>query len=348
MAQILEADAAAIRRAADLLRAGALVAFPTETVYGLGGDARADEAVGVIFAAKGRPSYNPLIVHVAGFAAAERLGVFGDMARRLAAQHWPGPLTLVVRRRRDCGLSGLVSAGLDTVAIRVPGHPVARALLEQCAIPVAAPSANRSGHVSATTARHVVDDLGEVEALALILDDGPCPLGIESTVIDVSGKAPVILRPGSVVALAGQAAPGPQLIDGDISEPARPRAPGLLASHYAPRARLRLNATKLRAGEALLAFGADVPVHDGATVNLSERGDLDEAAANLFAALRVLDASGAAVIAVMPVPQSGAGLAINDRLRRAAAPRATDQEREPERGKTPAGTMVARKGLPVR
>ena len=311
------ADEAAIAEAAALLRAGELVAFPTETVYGLGGDATNDRAVARIFAAKGRPSFNPLIAHVPDLAAAEREVVFNACARALAARFWPGPLTLVLPRREDCRISLLACAGLETAAVRAPAHPVAQRLLRLAAIPVAGPSANPSGAVSPTTAAHALEGLeGKV---ALVLDAGPCPVGVESTVLgfDSAGR-PRLLRPGGVTLEAIEALVGPTPHEADA---ARPQSPGQLESHYAPRAPLRLNATVAMPGEALLAFGPAAPAADGAALNLSPSGDLAEAAANLFAHLRALDAGGAAVIAVMPIPECGLGRAINDRLRRAAAPR---------------------------
>ena len=303
------ATAEAIAQAARILAGGGLVAFPTETVYGLGADAGNGEAVAGIFAAKGRPRFNPLIVHVASLDEAERHGEFSDIARKLARAFWPGALTLVVPRRADSSLSLLVSAGLDTVALRVPSHPVARELLRLSGRPIAAPSANVSGAVSATTALHVAEGLDD--KVDFILDGGPAMLGLESTVIGFDGDIPVLLRPGAIAreeieAVAGKLAAA----DGKI------RSPGQLESHYAPRAALRLNADTARSGEVLLGFG-DVA---GARLNLSPRGDLKQAAANLFAMLRELD-KGAAAIAVSPIPDTGLGEAINDRLQRAAAPR---------------------------
>jgi L-threonylcarbamoyladenylate synthase len=323
-APIRAATPQAIADAAQLLRQGRLVAFPTETVYGLGADACDDRAVAAIFAAKGRPSFNPLIVHVARPAEAEALAVFSDHARRLAEAFWPGPLTLVLPRRADCPVSLLASAGLDTLALRVPRHPVAQALLAACGRPLAAPSANRSGEVSPTTAAHVAESLGA--AVALILDGGATPVGIESTVLDLSAEPPALLRPGAVTADQIEAVIGP-IGRGTAAElGTAPRlSPGMLTRHYAPRTPLRLNATAAGADEALLAFGPRVPPGAAATLNLSARGDLVEAAANLFAMLRQLDHGGAAgrfaTIAVMPIPDEGLGIAINDRLRRAAAPR---------------------------
>jgi len=315
MADISPAGAVAIARAAALLRAGRLVAFPTETVYGLGGDATNDHAVAAIFAAKARPRFNPLIVHVRDLAGAERLAVFNSPARRAAARFWPGPLTLVLPRQADGGLSLLASAGLDTVAIRVPDHPVAQALLREADRPIAAPSANRSGRVSPTQGAHVAEDLGD--DVELILDDGPTPVGLESTVLDVSGEVPALLRPGPVTfealtdLLGAIALPGSGL----------PRSPGMLPSHYAPRLPVRVAATEASPGEALLAFGPDAPSGFAEVLWLSRSGDLAEAAANLFAMLRRLDRPSFTGIAVMPIPEHSLGRAINDRLRRAAAPR---------------------------
>lgn len=313
------ADQEAIEEAGRLLRAGALVAFPTETVYGLGADATNGRAVAAIFETKGRPRINPLIVHVAHLAEAERIAEMGAPARRLAAAFWPGPLTLVLKRRAEAGLSDLVSAGLDTVAVRVPGHPIAQALLAAAGRPLAAPSANRSGRVSPTTAQHVADDLGPRPAM--ILDGGPTAYGLESTVVDATGDDVVLLRPGAIPREAIEGVLGRALAAGRASDDVSPSSPGQLASHYAPRAGLRLDARDVRPGEALLAFGANVPATPGPALNLSPTEDLKEAAAGLFAALRALDATGCAVIAVMPIPETGLGEAINDRLRRAAAPR---------------------------
>ncbi len=308
---------AGLARAAALIREGGLVAFPTETVYGLGADATNARAVAAIYAAKGRPSFNPLIVHVADAQAAAPYVVMDEIARRLADAFWPGPMTLVLRRKPGCAIADLVSAGLDTLAIRVPDHPVARALLKACGRPVAAPSANRSGHVSATTAGHVAADLGD--QVALILDGGPTAHGLESTVLDVTGPAVVMLRPGAVPAETIEAALGITLVRA-FDAGATPASPGQLESHYAPRAAVRLEARDVKPGEALLAFGEALPT-SGPVINLSPGRDTIEAAANLFAALRALDASGAATIAVMPIPMQGLGEAINDRLRRAAARR---------------------------
>jgi len=315
IAAISHAGPSAIARTAALLRAGRLVAFPTETVYGLGGDATNDHAVAAIFAAKARPRFNPLIVHVRDLAYAETLAVFTAPAHRAAARFWPGPLTLVLPRHPASGLSLLASAGLDTIAIRVPAHPVAQALLREAGLPIAAPSANRSGRVSATDAAHVAEDLGD--DVALILDGGPSPVGLESTVLDLSGKAPALLRPGAVTLEALTELLGPIALPGS----ALPKSPGMLASHYAPRLPVRVAATEARPGEALLAFGSDAPPGFAQVLWLSRSGDLAEAAANLFAMLRRLDQFCFTGIAVMPIPEHGLGRAINDRLRRAAAPR---------------------------
>ncbi|HJW42148.1 MAG TPA: L-threonylcarbamoyladenylate synthase [Rhizomicrobium sp.] len=310
--RLRRADDGAIAEAARILRVGRLVAFPTETVYGLGADATNGRAVARIFEAKGRPRFNPLIVHVADVTAAERLATFNKTATGLARAFWPGPLTLVLPRGPGCRLSELVSAGLGTVALRVPAHPVAAQLMAYSGLALAAPSANASGRITATTADHVAQSLGD--AVDFILDDGPTPLGLESTVIGFDGDAPVLLRTGAIPRDAIKA------VAGALSAP-RPgvvQAPGQLASHYAPRAALRLNALDARSGEVLLGFGPTAPA---SVRNLSTSGDLREAAANLFAMLHELDASGADAIAIMPVPEQGLGEAINDRLRRAATPR---------------------------
>jgi L-threonylcarbamoyladenylate synthase len=311
----------AVSEAAALLRAGALVAFGTETVYGLGADATNGRALAAVFEAKGRPRFNPLICHFATAEAAFAQVEPGKLARVLAQHVWPGPLTMVLRRRPECRIHPLASAGLDTVAVRVPGHAGARALLSAAGVPVAAPSANRSGSVSPTTARHVLDDLAD--RIAAVLDFGPSDVGVESTVLDLSTPVPVLLRPGGVPLETIEALIGP--VNGPQPQGAAGvRSPGMLASHYAPRAPLRLDAHEVHPGEALLAFGPRLP-GSAAIWQLSEAGDLLEAAARLFAGLRRLDqevaARGLRGIAAMPVPAAGLGLAINDRLRRAAAPR---------------------------
>lgn len=316
---IRTADPQAIEDAGRLIRDGRLVAFPTETVYGLGADATNGEAVARIFLAKGRPHFNPLIVHVPNVDHAAALGQFSGVANQLAAAFWPGPLTLVVPRHQNSGISELVSAGLPTLAIRVPDHPIAQALLRSAARPLAAPSANRSGHISATLAGHVAADLGT--SVAMILDGGATVHGLESTVVDATGGDIIILRPGAI-----SVAPLVDVLGRKVRRTApgsseAPISPGQLASHYAPRAAIRLNAHHVTPGEALLAFGGSELDTNGPSFNLSPSGSLIEAAANLFAALRNLDATGVAAIAVMPIPESGLGEAINDRLQRAAAPR---------------------------
>lgn len=320
--RLLKAGPVALAEAASALREGSLVAFPTETVYGLGADAGNGEAVARLYAAKGRPSFNPLIAHVADFAAARKLARFNEAAEKLAKAFWPGPLTLVLPRQTDCRVSELATAGLDSIAIRVPDHPLAHALLQAFGGPVVAPSANRSGHVSPTDAAHVAADLdGRID---LILDGGPARVGIESTIVACL-DGPVLLRPGGIPSAALEKVLGEPLQERPTTpHHEEPLAPGMLASHYAPRAKLRRAAHDVRKGEALLAFGPDLPPGaEGAAkiLNLSPRGDLIEAAANLFSHLRALDACGTAMIAVMPVPHEGLGEAINDRLARAAAPR---------------------------
>jgi L-threonylcarbamoyladenylate synthase len=307
-----------IPAAAALLRAGRLVAFPTETVYGLGADATNAEAVAAVFEAKGRPRFNPLICH---FSDPDQ--VFGEvvatpLARRLAARFWPGPLTLVLPRQPVSRIAALATAGLDTLAVRIPAHPVARELIAAVGRPLAAPSANRSGRVSPTRAKHVLAELEE--CVAAVIESGPCAVGVESTVLDLSGGVPVLLRPGGVSLEALEVELGPISRGDSHGAGGAPRSPGLLLSHYAPRLPLRLGATAAAADEALLAFGPPPPAR--LTFQLSEAGDVVEAATRLFEGLHWLDAAapqqGLARIAVMPVPETGLGLAINDRLRRAA------------------------------
>ena len=314
---------AAIAAAVAALAAGRLVGLPTETVYGLGADATDGRAVAAIYAAKGRPSFNPLIAHVPDLAAAERHGIFDARARALARAFWPGPLTLVVAKRPDSPISDLASAGLDTIGLRVPADTVTREILARFGRPVAAPSANRSGRVSPTRAEDVVEELGA--AVAEVIDTGATPVGVESTIVALLDGPPRLLRPGGVPREAIEAVLGTPLADEPPPvDDAAPLAPGMLSSHYAPRARVRLEATSVAPGEALITFGADRPAgadRAAAIFELSPSGDLAEAAANLFRGLRLLDASGAATIAVMPIPAEGLGEAIVDRLRRAAAPR---------------------------
>jgi L-threonylcarbamoyladenylate synthase len=321
-ARVVPADPAHIVEAARLLRAGRLVAFPTETVYGLGAVATNDGAIAALFAAKARPADNPLIVHLADASGAGPLARMDSRARLLAERFWPGPLTLVLPRKEGSPLSPLVTAGLDTVALRVPCAPIARALLEAVMLPVAAPSANPSGRLSPTTAEHVALALGD--RVALVLDGGPAPVGVESTVLDLSGPVPRLLRPGAVTREAIEAVIG--VVAGPLpGHAAGPlRSPGQMASHYAPTRPVRLQAGLVRPDEALLAFGPRPLEGARHTLNLSPTGDLDEAARNLFAMLHALDREDVRAIAVMPIPEEGLGEAINDRLRRAAAPRPRD------------------------
>ncbi|WP_199259991.1 L-threonylcarbamoyladenylate synthase [Paracoccus binzhouensis] len=313
--RILRNDTQGIAAAATLLARGELVAIPTETVYGLAGDARDARAVARIYEAKGRPSFNPLIVHLPDLAAAERIAVFDEAARALARAFWPGALTMVLPLRERASIASLVTAGLDTVAIRVPAHPAAQALMRTFGGPLAAPSANPSGRISPTAAAHVADPrTGLGGRIAAVLDAGPCPVGVESTIIGWIEGAPALLRPGGVAAEAIEAVLGRPLLR-PAANPDAPNAPGQLTSHYAPRSPLRLEAQAARPGEVLIGFG---PV--AGEMTLSAGGDLAEAAARLFDLLHRADALGRP-IAVAPVPETGLGAAINDRLRRAAAPR---------------------------
>jgi L-threonylcarbamoyladenylate synthase len=318
--RMIPAETGGAEAAARCLAAGGLVAFPTETVYGLGADATSGEAVARLYAAKGRPAFNPLIAHVDNVASARKLAILDDDAERLAEAFWPGPLTLVLLKQQACPVSDLATAGLDTIALRVPDHPVAQDILSAFGRPVVAPSANRSGHVSPTQAAHVMADLrGRID---LIVDGGPTLVGVESTIV-ACGERTVLLRPGGLPRHDIEKVLGHSVIRPDrrARDEEAPAAPGMLASHYAPRARLRLDATDFRDGEAILAFGPANDVPGARLLNLSPSGDLVEAAANLFAHLRALDRTGTAAIAVMPVPHDGLGEAINDRLQRAAAPR---------------------------
>jgi L-threonylcarbamoyladenylate synthase len=301
-----------IARAAQLLKAGGLVAFPTETVYGLGAVATDDRAVARIYAAKGRPNFNPLIVHVPDLVAAERLGQLGDWERKLAAAFWPGPLTLVVERVKNCPVSLLCSAGLSTLALRVPSHPLALDMLRAVGVPVAAPSANASGRISPTTAQHVRTSLGG--AVDMILDGGACQTGVESTVVRIIENRPTLLRAGGVPREAIEHVLGLKLL---AAAGGPVHSPGQLESHYAPRARLRLNAVQPESGETYIGFGT----YAHGPLSLSRRGDTQEAASNLFRLLHEVDAMGVQAIAIAPIPMSGLGEAINDRLLRAAAPR---------------------------
>ena len=314
----LAADPAGIAAAAALLRRGGLVGFPTETVYGLGADATSAAAVAGIYAAKGRPRFNPLIAHVADLEAAAEQGRFDADALALARAFWPGPLTLVVPAAPGCTVSDLARAGLDSVALRVPAHPVARALIAEAGLPVAAPSANRSGRISPTAAAHVLADLeGRIDA---VLDGGPTAVGVESTIVACLG-VPTLLRPGGVTRAAVEAVLGRSLAASAVGGPTV--APGMLLSHYAPRAAVRLDAEELRRGEAGLDFGSRFAGQGGPVLDLSRHCDLAEAAANLFGFLRGLDErlDGRGSIAVAPIPEEGLGEAIRDRLARAAAAR---------------------------
>jgi L-threonylcarbamoyladenylate synthase len=319
--RLTDASEASVAEAARCLQDGGLVAFPTETVYGLGADAANPAAIARLYLAKGRPAFNPLIAHVGDLKAAEKIARFDSQARRLAEAFWPGPLTLVLPKAPNCPVAELATAGLDTVAVRIPAHGVASALLQAFGGAVVAPSANLSGHVSPTTAAHVRADLeGRID---MILDGGPVEVGVESTIVGCF-DLPMLLRPGGLPREAIERLLGRALVQ-PPEEPAsatnQPLAPGMLASHYAPRTPVRLQAVDARPGEAVLAFGAAaLPglAKAAAVMNLSETGDLAEAAANLFGYLRALDALSAAGIAVMPVPNHGLGEAINDRLRRAA------------------------------
>lgn len=311
------ATQSSIQSAARILARGGVVAFPTETVYGLGAVATNAKAVLRVYEMKGRPRFNPLIAHVADIECARSHGEFNAEAHKLAEAFWPGPLTMVLKKRSESRICDLVSAGLETIALRIPANETARSLLRAAGCPLAAPSANRAGHVSPTTAAHVAADLGE--GPDIILDGGDAALGLESTVVDLSGSEPLLLRPGGLPREEIEKALGMPL--GETVHSAQPASPGQLASHYAPRAALRLDATSLAPGESLLAFGPNPLGAENSMVNLSPKGDIREAATRLFAALRELDAGGCETIAVMSIPGDGLGEAINDRLRRAAAPR---------------------------
>ncbi|MGZ9097551.1 MAG: L-threonylcarbamoyladenylate synthase [Micavibrio sp.] len=327
MVLLKEANEQAISEAADILRAGGLVAFPTETVYGLGANALDGIAVAKIFAAKGRPQFNPLIVHAHDFESLSPFVEFSDDALRVAARFWPGPLTMILPRRAGCAISDLCSAGLPTLAVRLPSHPVAVKLLSIAGVPVAAPSANRSGMLSPTAPLHVMQSLGD--AVDMILAAGSTQFGLESTVLDLSGDVPVVLRPGAITAEEISATLGKNVAY-DLGDHDAPKSPGQLLKHYAPSIPVRLGAVDVEPGEALLAFGSlkfmglrgggfakDLPATS--LRNLSDEGDLYQAAANLFRMLRDLDRAEHTRIAVMNIPDQGVGVAINDRLRRAAA-----------------------------
>ncbi len=319
--EILPASAENIEKIAQILNRGDIAAIPTETVYGLAANALLDTAIAKIFAAKNRPRFNPLIVHVADYAQAAQYAVFTKLANRLADAFWPGPLTMVLNLRPESGgspgISRLATANLDTIAIRCPAHPIAQTVIRQSGVPLAAPSANASGRISPTAAAHVAESLSG--RIAWILDGGDCGVGLESTIVDLTSTVPQILRLGGLDKGVIESVAGTNIeiyrqpISGAV------KSPGMLLRHYAPRAKLRLNCDNPNPNEALLAFGANVPDGSGAVLNLSARGDLTEAAANLYAHLHALDQSGFPSIAVMPIPQTGLGLAINDRISRAAA-----------------------------
>jgi L-threonylcarbamoyladenylate synthase len=318
--QIMLPDAAALQTAVALLQAGHCVAFPTETVYGLGVDATQDQAVAALYALKGRPSFNPLIIHVADVAQLEGLVVLSPLAQLAAQRFWPGALTLILPAAPTCPVALLARAGLPSVAVRIPDHPVALALLRAVGRPLAAPSANRSGGLSPTTPLHVAHSLGV--GVPLILAGGKTVLGVESTILDLTTPQPVVRRYGGVSLEQLSAGLGqPVRYQASVAD-ATPTAPGQLSSHYAPQKPVRLNVTTAQADEAFLLFGAELGLRGGAVrLNLSPTGDLYAAAANLFAMLHVLDATGCSAIAVAAIPPLGLGLAINDRLQRAAAPR---------------------------
>lgn len=319
----IQSYGADLDRFAAALKEGQLVAIPTETVYGLAADATSGIACARIFEAKGRPSFNPLISHVADLPTAKTHGVFGTLSSKLAEAFWPGPLTLVLPKKEGSTICDLATAGLDTVALRVPAAPVMRRLSELAGVPIAAPSANKSGRISTTSAQDVIDDLGS--AIDHVIDAGPCPIGVESTIVAIVDNNAVLLRPGGISREEIERALGQELhLLQSTSNDEAPAAPGMLSSHYAPAAAVRLDAEEVRTGEALLSFGASTVrgAHEALqTINLSTTGSLREAAANLFKSMRQLDQSGAKTICVAPIPMEGIGEAINDRLRRAAAPR---------------------------
>lgn len=326
MTQILSVNDGNIQKAVEILQNGGLVGLPTETVYGLAANALDGKAVARIFEAKNRPQFNPLIVHVPDLKAAGQYVELNSRAKAVAHEFWPGPITLILPKKADSGISDLVSAGLDTIAIRVPAHPVAQKILKKSGLPLAAPSANASGEPSATTPQHVLDSLGErVDA---VLAAGASAVGLESTVLDLSGDQPSILRPGAITAEDLEPLIG--AVTYDAGDHDKPKSPGLLLKHYAPSIPVRLRAVDIAPDEGLLAFGSlkfmgvqgggsASSLPDGQVRNLSDSGDLNEAASNLFAYLRELDQPGLQGIAVMDIPETGLGRAINDRLKRAAA-----------------------------
>jgi L-threonylcarbamoyladenylate synthase len=337
--QVLEASPEAIVEAARVIRAGGLVAFPTETVYGLGADATNDRAVASIFDVKGRPQFNPLIIHVQDEIQAAEIAEFDERAQELAHKFWPGALTLVLKRKATSKVSLVATAGLDTVAVRVPAHPVAQALLHEAGVPIAAPSANQSGYISPTHALHVLMQFKDGQGLNLIIDGGPCTVGVESTILDLTGQTPTLLRPGGVAVEDLEAVLGPIAIVEKQAEGGDVNAPGQLSNHYAPSIPIRINVKPedRQKGESLLSFGPNMPKR--AALNLSKAGDLREAAANLFTMMRALDMPGIRGIAVVPIPNEGLGRAINDRLNRAAAPKPGVKTDGPPKAHDPIGNI---------
>ena len=327
MAKIIMANDKGIAEAVDALQSGKIVAMPTETVYGLAADARNAKAVGDVFAAKGRPNFNPLISHMASFEMAMTYAEYDERAALLAQNFWPGPLTLVLKRKTNAAIADNVTAGLETIAMRVPAHPVARQLIKACGFPLAAPSANKSGTLSPTTPQHVQNNMGD--HIPFILASGKCKCGVESTIIDLTHDVPVMLRPGTITQDEIESLIGVIDTEFKVKKGQAPKAPGQLLRHYAPNAKIRLQAVDVKKGEALLGFGsvkfmgvdeagAASDLYETRYQNLSETGDLEEAAANLFDMLQKLDHGAYDTIAVMDVPHVGIGVAINDRLSRAA------------------------------
>lgn len=338
--QVLEASPEAVTLAARIIRAGGLVAFPTETVYGLGADATNDRAVASIFDVKGRPQFNPLIIHVQDEIQAAEIAEFDERAQALAHKFWPGALTLVLKRKANSKVSLVATAGLDTVAVRAPAHPVAQALLAEAGVPIAAPSANQSGYISPTHALHVLMQFKDGQGLNLIIDGGPCTVGVESTILDLTGQTPTLLRPGGVAVEDLEAVLGPiAVVEKQSDKGDDVNAPGQLSNHYAPSIPIRINVKPedRERGESLLSFGPDMPKR--AALNLSKKGDLREAAANLFTMMRALDMPGIRGIAVVPIPNEGLGRAINDRLRRAAAPKPGTKSDGPPKAHDPIGNI---------
>ena len=333
--KVVDASDEAAAEAGEVLRAGGLIAFPTETVYGLGADATNDRAVASIFEIKNRPTFNPLIIHVKDDFQASEYVEFNELAQKLAHAFWPGALTLVMKRKDDSKLSLATTAGLDTVAVRVPAHPVAQSIIQAAGVPIAAPSANKSGYISPSQAIHVLMQFKDGEGLNMVIDGGACPVGVESTIVDVTGEAPVLLRPGGVSVEDIEAVAGPVKLDSSDDV----KAPGQLKSHYAPSIPIRINVAPedRQRGESLLTFGPDMPKR--ACLNLSKTGDLKEAAANLFTMMRALDMPGIRGIAVVPIPNEGLGRAINDRLERAAAPKESETKDGPPKYHDPIGNI---------